>query len=104
MFGFFKTKKENGKYQKPYYSLRSVKADKVIDLCQDGENQGSLIIWEGYGAENQSFNIIQSGPEVFIKCKQNKQYLTVESGADGARIYTAPKNNQANQKFRIDEN
>lgn len=104
MFSFFnRTKNENGKYKKPYYSFRSVKADKVIDLCQEGEHQGSLIIWDGYAADNQSFTVAQCGPDVYIKCKKDGKYLTVESAADGARIYTAAKNKQPNQKFRLDE-
>ena len=51
MFGIFKRhKKEKGeKFQKPYYSFRSVKAGKVIDVAQDGDSKGALIIWEGYG-------------------------------------------------------
>lgn len=47
--------------------------------------------------------MVQQGPDYFIKCKKDKKYLTVESAADGARVYTAAKSNQPNQKFRIDE-
>lgn len=37
MFTFFqRTKDENGKYKKPYYSFRNVKSDKVLDVAQDG--------------------------------------------------------------------
>lgn len=100
---FNRTQNENGKYRKPYYSIRSVHADRVIDVAQDGPNAGTTILWEGYAGENQQFTLSQEGPDWYIKCKKNGQYLTVESAANGARIYTAPKSNQPNQKFRIDE-
>ena len=45
----------------------------------------------------------QKGPNYYLKCKQNKQYLTVESAQNGAKFYLSPKTGQQNQQFRIDE-
>lgn len=100
---FNKTKNANGKYKKPYYSLRNVNANRVLDVAQDGPEAGSTIIWEGYAGENQQFTFTQDGPDYYIKCRKNGQYLTVESNQNGARVYTAPKNNQPNQRFRVDD-
>lgn len=98
---FNKVKNPNGKYKKPYYSIVSKKAEKVIDLAQDGQHQGTLIIWDGYGGDNQSFTITQSGPDVLLKCRKTGGYLTVESAADGARIFSSPQAGPTS-KFRID--
>lgn len=100
---FKRTKNADGKYKKPYYSIRGVHANRVVDVAQDGPNVGSLILWEGYAGENQQFTFIQQGPDWYIKCKKNNQYLTVENATNGAKIYTAPKSNTPNQKFRIDD-
>ena len=100
---FNKTPNANGKFTKPYYSLRNCHADKVLDVAQDGPHAGSTILWKGYGGENQQFTLVQDGADFFIKSKKNGQFLTVESAANGARIYTAPKSNQPNQRFRVDE-
>ena len=60
VFGLFKRQKNpNGKYKKPYYSIRSVLSGKVLDVAQDGPHQGSTIIWEGYGGDNQQFTLVQ---------------------------------------------
>lgn len=105
MFGLFKrNKNENGKFSKPYYSFRNVKSGRVIDLCQEGEHQGTLIIWDGYGGENQQFTVKQKGPNYLLKCRKTKQFLTVEGPQNGARIFCSPKTGEANQFFRIDEN
>jgi len=56
---FKRTKNADGKYKKPYYSIRGVHANKVVDVAQDGPNAGSLILWEGYAGENQQFTMIQ---------------------------------------------
>jgi endo-1,4-beta-xylanase len=105
MFGLFnKTKNENGKYTRQYYSFRSVLADRVLDIAQDGPFKGHGIIWDGYAGDNQSFTIIQEGPYWLIKCKQGENsYLTVESDANGAKLYLSPKSNDQRQRFRIDE-
>lgn len=100
---FFRRNQEEDKYKKPYYSFRSVKAGKVIDLCQEGQNQGTLIIWDGYGGENQQFTLKQKDGEFYFKNRQTKQYLTVEGPHDGARIFASPKTRGQNQRFRIEE-
>ena len=106
--GFFdkfrRTDNANGKFRKPYYSVQSVHAEgKVLDVCQEGENPGSLIIWDGYGGENQAFTIKQKGPHFYFKSKKDKLYLTVEGPHDGAGVYAAPKSKSENQRFTIDE-
>lgn len=46
MFNFFdKQKNADGKYQRPFYSFRSVHADKVLDIAQDGPSKGTAIVW-----------------------------------------------------------
>jgi hypothetical protein len=46
VFGLFeRTKNQNGKYKKPYYSIRSVLSGKVLDVAKDGPHQGSTILW-----------------------------------------------------------
>jgi hypothetical protein len=74
---FNRTKNPNGKYKKPYYSIVSKKAGKVLDVAQDGPCQGSLIIWDGWAGPNQSFTIIQDGADYLIKCRKDGGYLTV---------------------------
>ena len=105
VFGLFKKQKNNnGKYTKMYYSFRSVHSGKVLDVAQDGPFKGTTIIWEGYGGANQTFTLVQENANWLIKCKQNNNYLTVESDANGAKLYLAPKSNDPKQRFRIDEN
>lgn len=71
VFGLFKRQKNpNGKYKKKYYSLRSVHSGKVIDVAKDGPFKGTTILWEGYAGDNQSFTMVQDGPNWYIKCKQ----------------------------------
>lgn len=104
VFGLFKKQKnQSGKYTKLYYSFRSVLSGKVLDVAQDGPFKGSTIIWEGYAGDNQCFTLVQEGPSFLIKCKQGGLYLTVESDANGAKLYLAPKSNDPKQRFKIDE-
>lgn len=100
---FHKTKNVDGKFKRAYYSLRNVHADRVLDVANDGPHAGTTIIWDGYAGDNQCFTLIQEGPDWYIKCKKNGQFLTVESAANGAKIFTSPKSGQPNQKFRIDD-
>lgn len=105
MFGMFhREKTETGKYKKPYYTLLSCHTDKVLDIAGDGPHKGSLIIWKSNKGDNQSFSFVPCGVgEYNIKCKANGQYLTVDGNGNGARVYTAAKTNQPNQKFKIEE-
>lgn len=49
----------NGRFRRSYYSIVSKKAEKVIDIAQDGPAKGSAIVWDGYNGDNQAFTIIQ---------------------------------------------
>lgn len=102
MHFFHKQQNTNHKFQRQFYSLRNVHADRVLDVAQDGPNVGTTILWEGYGGDNQTFTVIQEGPDYYLRCKKNGQFLTVESAANGAKVFLSAKNGQANQKFRID--
>jgi hypothetical protein len=55
----------------------SVHSGKVLDLAQDGENAGSMIIWEGNAGTNQQWTIVPDGDKFLIKCQKNRQFLTV---------------------------
>ena len=55
MLGLFLGKKEVEKFKKPYYSLRSVSANKVLDVNIDGENKDYLTIWKPNEGDNQLF-------------------------------------------------
>ncbi len=74
-----------------------------MDIAQDGPFKGTAVLWEGYAGDNQSFTLIQENASWLIKCKQNDQYLTVESDANGAKVYLSPKSKDQKQRFRIDE-
>lgn len=101
---FRRTKNANGKFKKPYYSIQSVHAEgKVLDVAQDGDHKGSLILWDGYGGQNQQFTIKQKGPFYYLKSKKDNRYLTVEGPHDGARIYASDKLKSDNQKFTLDK-
>lgn len=54
---FNKKKAQPGNLIKPYYSFRSVHANKVLDIAQEGENKGTATIDKGYAADHQSFAI-----------------------------------------------
>ena len=103
MFGLFdKQKNADGKYQRPFYSFRSVHADKVLDISQGGPHQGKAIIWEGWGGDNQMFTIVKEAGYWLIRAK-NGQFLTVTGPQDNAPIVLAPKTGQENQRFNIQE-
>ena len=80
----------------------SDKAGRVIDVAQDGPRKGSLIIWDGYNGDNQAFGVVQDGADYFLKCRQNKAFLTVENANDGARVFLSAQPTQQS-RFRLDE-
>lgn len=104
MFGGFfnKIRGQNGKFKRPYYSICNVHSGKVLDIAQDGPYRGTGIIWEGWGGDNQCFAILQQQDGLYCFKNKNNQYLTVESGQDGARLFLSPLSpNAPNQKFKI---
>lgn len=67
----------------------------MFDVCQTGQKQGSLIIWDGYGGPNQSFGIVQENGKYLFKCKQPQGYLTVQGPNDGAYFFVSPNKTAA---------
>jgi hypothetical protein len=58
-------------------SIVSKKAQKVLDVCQDKDRQGMLIIYEDFKQPNQRFDIVKVGDYVNIINKKNGKALTV---------------------------
>ena len=44
-----------------FYSIKSKHAGRVLDVCQDADTKGMLIIYDNYSGPNQLFNLKQSG-------------------------------------------
>lgn len=44
-----------------FYTLKSKHSSKVLDVCQDTNTKGMLIIYDLYGGANQLFNLKPSG-------------------------------------------
>jgi hypothetical protein len=44
-----------------YYIFKSKHSGRVLDVCQDFETKGMLIIYDYYGGPNQLFNLRQNG-------------------------------------------
>ncbi len=55
---------------------------KVLDICQDKDAFGTLIIYEDYNQPNQRFDILSAGQYVYIVSKKTGKYLTVGSNSD----------------------
>jgi hypothetical protein len=50
------------KEQLRYFTIESKSSGRVLDLCQDGDNKGRLIIYDRWGAPNQQFGIVHVSP------------------------------------------
>lgn len=46
------------------YTIKSKNAGRVLDVCQDKDTKGMLIIYDFYGGPNQQFYLRPSGVEV----------------------------------------
>jgi hypothetical protein len=44
-----------------YYAIKSKHAGKAMDVCQDVDKKGMLIIYDFYGGPNQLFMFKQNG-------------------------------------------
>ena len=43
------------------YVFKSKHAGRVLDVCQDPDKKGLLILYDAYGGANQSFILKESG-------------------------------------------
>jgi len=55
----------------------SKKAQKVLDVCQDKDTKGMLIIYEDCNQTNQRFNIVKYSEYVMLISRQTGKALTV---------------------------
>jgi hypothetical protein len=49
----------------------------VLDICQDKNAKGILIIYEDFKQPNQRFDIVQNGDSVVFVSRQSGKLLTV---------------------------
>lgn len=94
------------KQQLRYFTIASKSSGRVLDLCQEGENKGKLIIYDSWGAQNQQFAIVHVSPlEVLLVNRQTGLCLTLANNSDknGAVIVEEPPNNRNSQRFRVQE-
>jgi hypothetical protein len=47
-----------------FYTIKSKHAGRVLDVCQDTDTKGMLIIYDNFSGPNQLFNLKPSGVEV----------------------------------------
>jgi hypothetical protein len=70
-------------------AIKSKSANKVLDVCQDNDAKGMLIIYNDYKQDNQRFDIYMSNTTIYIVSKKTNKFLTVASNSDknGAPIF-----------------
>jgi hypothetical protein len=44
-----------------YYIVKSKHSGKALDVCQDTDKKGMLVLWESWGGDNQKFNLKEVG-------------------------------------------
>lgn len=83
--------KESGKFVKQYYTIKSQLSNQVFDLNEDEKNNFMAVSRGADGGMSQTFGFILEGYEYYIKNKAHGKYLTLDSDANGANLYLAPK-------------
>lgn len=85
------------------YAIKSKHSGKAMDICQDTDKRGTLIIYDFYGGDNQIFMLKPNGVEVEIVSKQTGKSLSVVDGSDknGVPILESDGNDSQPQKFRF---
>lgn len=68
---FNKTQNATGKFTKRWYSIRSVHADKVLDIAQSGPLKDNLMIYKGWAGDNQCWKVVQEGDYYVLVCKKD---------------------------------
>jgi hypothetical protein len=71
------------------YSIKSKHAGRVLDVCQDVDKRGMLIIYDDCNVPNQLFFIKPNGNEVELVSKQSGKSLTIaaNSNKNGAPVF-----------------
>lgn len=87
----------------PSYSIRSKHANKVLDVCQDTDRKGMLIIYDNYKQPNQLFKFVNAGSGYHIVSAKSNKMLTVaaNSSNNGVPIFEEPLPNLEGQVFRL---
>jgi hypothetical protein len=86
-------------------AIKSKVTDRVLDVCQDKDAYGTLIIYNDYNQLNQRFDILKAGDNVYyILNKKSGKYLTIGSNSEknSAPIYEEPISGVRGQKFRLE--
>ena len=88
-----------------YYTIKSKHSGRVLDICQDTDKKGQLIIYDGCGTDNQIFSLRQQGLEVEIVSKKSNKILTIATNSpkNGAPIVEDSAQGLPGQRFRIQE-
>lgn len=93
------------KLVKQNVAIKSKATNGVLDICQDKDAFGTLIIYEDYKQKNQRFDILQATQDVYyIRSCKSEKYLTVGSNSEKnyAPIFEQPISGVKGQKFRLE--
>jgi hypothetical protein len=84
-------------------SIKSKHSGRVLDVCQDIDRKGMLIIYDDYKGPNQLFISKFNGKEVEFICKQSGKSLTVAANStkNGAPIFEELVKGLEGQRFRL---
>lgn len=71
------------------YTIKSKHSGRALDVCQDIDKRGMLIIYDLYGGANQKFIIKPNGTDYQLVSKQTGKSLTVAANStkNGAPIF-----------------
>lgn len=92
------------KLVKQNIAIKSKATNRVLDVCQDKDAFGTLIIYEDYQQQNQRFDILQASQDAYyIRNRKSGKYLTVGSNSEKnyAPIFEEPISGIKGQKFRL---
>jgi hypothetical protein len=86
-----------------FYSIKSKNGGRALDVCQDADKKGMLIIYDFYGGPNQLFMLKPNGNAVELVSKQSGKSLTIvnSSSESGALIFEEESKNLEGQLFKL---
>jgi hypothetical protein len=77
----------------------------VLDICQDKDAFGTLIIYNDYEQPNQRFDILTTTDDMcYILNRKSGKYLTIAANSEknSAPIFEEPVSGIKGQKFRLE--